>query len=82
MKASPACKLVTETTADSSGETLRAVMVCKRCDHLRGCDDRIDRQIRESGMPSFTSDPHGKFVRCSHHGTRYDAQPTERLIIP
>ena len=42
----PALKRVIETTLESSGSTLRDVMVCKRGDDLRADHDGIDALMR------------------------------------
>ena len=62
----PAWKRVTETTAESSGSTLRETIGLQRLDQCRADDDRIDGRVRAGGVAAAAGDGDGEFVGRGH----------------
>ena len=78
LKASPALKVVTETTALCSGSTLRATIDCSACDDRGAGDDRVDGGVRLGGVAAVAFDLDGELVGRRHQRAGPDGEMAER----
>ena len=80
--ASPACILVTETTAVSVGGTLRATTDWNRAHHVRSDDDRVHARLGAGAVRSHPFDVDVEERPAGHHRSRADRKLADRELRP
>ena len=74
LKASPVWIIVTESTAERIGSTLRETMRLQRDDELGGDHHRIDGVVRHRGVTALPFDDDGELVARGHDAAGADAE--------